>query len=120
MSSVYMNEMLIGHDISSTYIKTNKEAPTRSGGARRASRLQRSSVASSRRQDKVIAAGGRRNGVVSEILGGSLRFFHGVGLLEVHAIQGFITIPSVEKHIGVGTLGDGTSVLAELDFVEAC
>jgi hypothetical protein len=102
------------------YIKVNKEAPTRSGGARRASRLQRSSVASSRCQDKVITTGARRNGVISEILGGFLRFFHGAGLLEVHAIQGFITIPSVKKHVGLGTLGDGTSALVELDFVEAC
>jgi hypothetical protein len=56
----------------------------------------------------------------SEILGGSLRFFCGAGLLEVHAIQGFVTIPSVEKHIGLDTLGDDTSALAKLDFVEAC
>jgi hypothetical protein len=98
----------------------NKEVLTRSGGAWRASQLQRSSVASSRRQDKVIAAGRRRNGVVSKILGGFLRFFCGAGLLEVHAIQGFVTIPSIEKHIGLGTLGDGASALAELDFVEAC
>jgi hypothetical protein len=64
--------------------------------------------------------GGRRNGVVSKILGGFLRFFRGARLLKVHAIQGFITIPSVEKHVGLGTLGDGASALAELDFVEAC
>jgi hypothetical protein len=49
-----------------------------------------------------------------------LRFFHRAGLLKVHAIQGFITIPSAEKHVGLGTLGDGTGTLAELDFVEAC
>jgi hypothetical protein len=49
-----------------------------------------------------------------------LRFLRGAGPLEVHAIQGFITIPSVEKHAGLGTLDDGTSTLAELDFVEAC
>jgi hypothetical protein len=102
------------------YIKMNKEVLTRSGGVWRASRLQRSSVAGSRRQDKVIATGGRRNGVVSKILGGFLRFFCGSGLLEVHAIQGFVAILSVEKHIGLGTLGDGTSVLVELDFIEAC
>jgi hypothetical protein len=98
----------------------NKEVLTQSGGARRASRLQRSSIASSRRQDEVIAAGGRRNGVVSKILRGFLRFFRRAGLLEVHVVQGFVTIPNVEKHVGLGTLGDGTSVLAELDFVEAC
>jgi hypothetical protein len=104
----------------STYIKTNKEILTWSGGAWRASRLQRSSVAGSRCQDEVIATGERRNGVISEILGGFLRFFRRARLLEVHAIQGFVTIPSVEKHVGLGTLGDGTSVLAEFDFVEAC
>jgi hypothetical protein len=98
----------------------NKKILTWSGGAWRASRLQRSSVASSRCQDEVIATGGRRNGVISEILGGFLRFFRRAGLLEVHAIQGFITIPSVKKHVGLGTLGDGTGALAELDFVEAC
>jgi hypothetical protein len=98
----------------------NKKILTWSGGAWRASRLQRSSVASSRCQDEVIATGGRRNGVISEILGGFLRFFRRAGLLEVHAIQGFVTIPSVEKHIGLGTLSDGTGTLAELDFVEAC
>jgi hypothetical protein len=112
--------MLIGHDISSTYIKMNKEILTRSGGAWRASRLQRSSVASSRCQDEVIATGGRRNGVISEIPVVFLRFFRGAGLLEVHPIQGFVTIPSVEEHVGFGTLGNGTSALAELDFVEAC
>jgi hypothetical protein len=97
----------------------NKEVPTRSGSAWRANRLQWSSVASSRRQDEVIAAGGRRNGVVSEILGGLLRFLRGAGLFEVHAIQGFITIPSVEKHVGLGTLDNSASALVKLDFVEA-
>jgi hypothetical protein len=70
----------------------NKEVLTRSGGAWRANRLQWSSVASSRRQDEVITAGGRRNGVVSKILWGFLRFLRGAGLFEVHAIQGFITV----------------------------
>jgi hypothetical protein len=73
-----------------------------------------------RRQDELIATRGWRNGVVSEILGGFLRFFHGAKLLEVHAIQGFITVPSVEKHVGLGALSDGTSALAKLDFVDAC
>jgi hypothetical protein len=49
-----------------------------------------------------------------------LRFLRGARALEVHAIQGFVTVPSVEKHIGLGTLGDGTSMLAELDFFKAC
>jgi hypothetical protein len=49
-----------------------------------------------------------------------LRLLHGARPLEVHAIQGFVTVPSIEKHIGLGTLSDGTSMLAELDFVEAC
>jgi hypothetical protein len=112
--------MLIGHDISSTYIKLNKEIPIRSRGAWRASRLQRSSIASSRCQDEVIATGGRRDGVISEIPGGFLRLFRGARLLEVHLIQGFVPIPRVEEHVGLGTLSDGTSALAELDFVEAC
>jgi hypothetical protein len=106
--------------MSSVYIKMNKKILTRSGGTWRASRLQRSNVTSSRCQDEVIATGGRGNGVISEILGGFLRLFRRAGLLEVHVIQGFVTIPSVEKHVGLGTLGDGTGVLAELDFVEAC
>jgi hypothetical protein len=98
----------------------NKEVLTQSGGAWRASRLQLSSVASSSCQDEVVAAGGRRNGVVSKILGGLLRFFHGAGLFEVHAVQGLIAIPSVEKHVGLGTLCDGASALVELGFVEIC
>jgi hypothetical protein len=106
--------------MSSVYIKTNKKILTRSGGAWRASRLQWSNVASPRCQDEIIATGGRWNGVVSEILGGFLRFFRRARLLEVHAIQGFFTIPSVEKHVGLGTRGDGTGALAELDSVEAC
>jgi hypothetical protein len=55
--------------------------------------------------------------VTSEILGGFLRLFRRAGLLEVHAIQRFITIPSVEKCVGLGTLGNGTGALAELGFV---
>jgi hypothetical protein len=106
--------------MSSTYIKMNKEILTRSGGAWQASRLQRNSVASLRCQDEVIATRGRRDGVISEILGGFLRFFHRAGLLKVHAIQGFVTIPSIEKHVSLGTLDDGTSALVELDFVKAC
>jgi hypothetical protein len=102
------------------YIKMNKKILTWSGGAWRASRLQWSSVASSRCQDEVIATGGWRNGVINEILGGFLRFFRRARLLKVHAIQGSVTIPSVEKHVGLGTLGDGIGALAELDFVKAC
>jgi hypothetical protein len=49
-----------------------------------------------------------------------LRLFRRARLLEVHTIQGFVTIPSVEKHVGLDTLGDHTGALAELDFVEAC
>jgi hypothetical protein len=48
-----------------------------------------------------------------------LRFLRRAGPLEVHAIQGLVTVPSVKKHVCLGTLGDGTSTLAELDFVEA-
>jgi hypothetical protein len=106
--------------MSSAYIKTNKKILTRSGGAWRASRLQRRSVASSRCQDKVIATGGWWNGVTSEILGGFLRLFRRAGLLEVHAIQRLVAIPSVEKRVGLGTLSNGTGALAELGLVEAC
>jgi hypothetical protein len=58
--------------------------------------------------------------VTSEILGGFLRLFRRAGLFEVHAIQRFITVPNVEKRIGLGTLGNGTGALAEIGFVEAC
>jgi hypothetical protein len=47
-----------------------------------------------------------------------MRFFRGAGLFEIHAIQGLVAIPSVEKHVGFGTLCDGASALAELGFVE--
>jgi hypothetical protein len=57
--------------------------------------------------------------VTSEIFGGFLRLFHRAGLLKVHAIQRFVTIPSIEKRISLGTLSDGTGALAELGFVEA-
>jgi hypothetical protein len=78
--------------MSSAYIKMNKKILTQSGGAWQASWLQRSSVASLRCQDEVIATGGWWNGVTSKILGGFLRLFHRAGLLEVHAIQRFVTI----------------------------
>jgi hypothetical protein len=58
--------------------------------------------------------------VTSGILGGFLRFFRRVGLFEVHAIQRFVTIPSVEERVGLGTLSNGTGALAKLGFVEAC
>jgi hypothetical protein len=58
--------------------------------------------------------------MTSEILGGFLRLFRRARLLEVHAIQRFVTIPSVEKCVGLGTLSDGTGALAELGLVEAC
>jgi hypothetical protein len=106
--------------MSSVYIETNKKILIQSGGAWRASRLQRSNVASARGQDEVIAAGGWWNGVTSGILGGFLRLFRRAGLLEVHAIQRFVTIPSIEKRIGLGTLSNGTGALAELGFVQAC
>jgi hypothetical protein len=63
---------------------------------------------------------GTEEWIISEILGGFLRLFRRAGLLEVHAIQGFVTIPSVKKLVGLGTLSDGTCALVELDFVEAC
>jgi hypothetical protein len=98
----------------------SKETLTQSGGHRRASRIQRSSVASSSCQDKVVAAGGQRNGVVSEILGGFLRYLRRAGLFEIHTVQGLIAIPSVEEHVSIGTLCDGASTLVELGFIEAC
>jgi hypothetical protein len=58
--------------------------------------------------------------VTNEIFGGFLRLFRRAGLLEVHAIQRSVTIPSVEKRIGLGTLSNGTGALVELGFVEAC
>jgi hypothetical protein len=58
--------------------------------------------------------------VSSEILRGFLRLFRGVGLFEVHAIQRFVTVLSVEKCVGLGTLSNGTGALAELGFAEAC
>jgi hypothetical protein len=93
---------------------------TRSRGAWRASRLQRSSVASSGHQDKIITAGGWRNGIASEILGGFRRFFYGAKLVKICITQGFIAMPTVEKHIGIGALCDGASALAKLGFVKAC
>jgi hypothetical protein len=56
---------------------------------------------------------------VCEILRGCLGLFRRARLLEVHAIQGFVAIPSVEKHVGLGARGDGTGALAELNSVEA-
>ena len=58
--------------------------------------------------------------MTSEIFGGFLRLFRRAGLLEVHAIQRFVTIPSVKKRVGLGTLSNGTGALAELGFVKAC
>jgi hypothetical protein len=52
--------------------------------------------------------------------GGFLRLFRRARLLGVHTIQGFVAIPSVEKHVRLGTLGDRTGALAEVGFVEAC
>jgi hypothetical protein len=102
------------------HIRTNKEVLTQSGSAWRASRLQRSSIASSRRQDKVIAAGGWRNGVVSKTLGGFLWLFRRARLFEVHAVQGLIAIPRVEKHVGLGALRNGASALAKLGSIKTC
>jgi hypothetical protein len=98
----------------------NKETLTQSGGHRRAGRIQRSSIASSSCQDEVVVAGGRRNGVVSEILGGFLRCFCRAGLLEICIVQRLVTLPSVKEHVGIGTLRDGASTLAKLSLVKAC
>jgi hypothetical protein len=102
------------------HIQTNRETLTQSGGHWRASRFQRSSIASSSCQDEVVAAGGRRDGVVSEILGGLLRLLGGAGLFKICAVQGLTAIPNIEEHVSIGTLCDGASALAELGFVEAC
>jgi hypothetical protein len=67
-------------------------------------------------QDEVVAAGGRRNGIVSEILRGLLRLLGGAGLFEIRAVQGLVAIPSVEEHVSIGTICDGASALAELGF----
>jgi hypothetical protein len=91
-----------------------------SGGHRRAGRIQRSSIASSSCQDEVVTTGGRRNGVVSEILGSFLRYLRRAELFKIHTIQGLVAIPSIEEHVSIGTLCDGASTLAELGFVEAC
>jgi hypothetical protein len=98
----------------------SKETLTQSGGHRRAGRLQQSSVASSSCQDEVITAAGRRNGVVSEILGGFLRHICRARLLEIYIVQRLVTLPSVEEHVGISTLCDGASTLAKLGLVEAC
>jgi hypothetical protein len=71
-------------------------------------------------QDEVVAAGGRRNGVVSKVLGGFLRYLRRAGLFEIRTVQGLVAIPSVEEYVSIGTLCDGASALAELGFVEAC
>jgi hypothetical protein len=58
--------------------------------------------------------------VTNGTLGGLLRSFRRIGLLEVHTIQRFVTIPSIEKRLSLGTLSNGAGALAELSFVEAC
>jgi hypothetical protein len=100
--------------MSSTHIRTNKEVLTQSGSTQRASRLQQSSIASSRRQDKVVAAGGWRNRVISKTLGGFLGLFRRARLLGVHTVQGLIAVPRVEKHVGLGAFRNGASALAKL------
>jgi hypothetical protein len=105
--------------MSSTYIETNKKILIQSRGAWRASRLQRSNVASARGQDEIITAGGWRNGVASEILGGLLRLFRRAGFLEVHAAQRLVAIPSVEKPVGLSTRSNGAGASAELGSVKA-
>jgi hypothetical protein len=98
----------------------NKKILIQSGGAWRASRLQRSNVASARGQDEIITVGGWWNGVTSEILGGFLRLFHRARFLEVHATQRLIAIPSVKKRVGLGTRSNGTGASVELGSVKAC
>jgi hypothetical protein len=97
----------------------NKETLTQSGGAWRAGRLQRGSVASPSCQNEVIAAGGQRDGVVSGILGDFLRRLYRAGLLKICIVQGLVTLPSVEEHAGVGTFCNSAGALAKLGLVES-
>jgi hypothetical protein len=90
-----------------------------SGGGRRASQLQQGSIASPSCQNKVIAAGGWRDGAVSRIFGGLLGHLCGAGLFEVHTIQRFVAFTSVIELAGVGALCNGAGVLAELGLIEA-
>jgi hypothetical protein len=97
----------------------NKETLTQSGVAWRAGRLQRGSVASPSCQNKVITAGGRRDGVVSGILEGFLRHLCRARLLEIRLIQGLVTLLGIEEHAGVGTFCNSTCALAKLGLVES-
>jgi hypothetical protein len=90
-----------------------------SGGDRRASRLQWGSITSPSRQNKVIAAGGRRDGAVSQVFGVLLRHLCRAGLFKVHIVQRFITFPRVIELTGIGALCNGAGTLAELGLVEA-
>jgi hypothetical protein len=100
------------------HIRTNKEVLTQSGSARRASRLQRSSITSSRCQDEVIAAGGCRNRVISKTVRGFLGLLRRARLFGVHTVQGLIAIPHVEKHVDLDALRNGASALAKLGSIK--
>jgi hypothetical protein len=89
-----------------------------SGGGRRASLLQQGSIASPSCQNKVIAAGGWRDGVVSQIFGDLLRHLCGAGLFEVHIVQRFITFTGVIELAGVGALCNGAGTLADQSSFE--
>jgi hypothetical protein len=108
-----------GHGISSVHIRTTEETLAQSGGCWRTSWLQRGSITSPSRQNKVIAAGGRRDGAVSRIFGGLLRHLYRAGLFKVHIVQGFVTFPGVIELAGIGALRNGVSTPAELGLVEA-
>jgi hypothetical protein len=96
-----------------------KKTLAQSGGDRRASRLQRGSIASPSRQNKVITAGGRRDRAVSQILRGLLRHLSGAALFEVDTIQRFVTFLGVKELAGDGALCNGAGTLAKLGLVEA-
>jgi hypothetical protein len=49
-----------------------------------------------------------------------MRYLHRAGLSEIRIVQGLIAIPSIEEHVSIGTLCDGTGTLAKLGLVEAC
>jgi hypothetical protein len=57
--------------------------------------------------------------VTNGILGGLLRSFRRIRLFKVHAIQGFVTILSIEKRLGLGTFSNGAGAPAKLGFVKA-
>jgi hypothetical protein len=89
----------------------------RSRGGRKTSRLQ-SSIADPSRQDEIVSAGGRRDGVVDRFLGSLSWRVCGTGLVEIHTIQRLF-VPRVKELAGVGALRNGAGTLAKLDSIDA-